>query len=707
MTDLIPLSDFAGGPQPPAQGTPDVMSLDDFAGAPIQGPPQPGPQQVTTLSHLGPLNSILNAEAGFKEQLGRALTMGLQDKVGATVPVINKAISDAWDSLTGQSGKGIANVVAGQPSPGYSDLYQAELAKERGAGEAYAENHPVASKVATTLGTIASIPATGAGATISAPTLAGRVAQGAGQGAILGATAGFGGSNDESLTKTAADTAIGAGTGAVVGGAAPVAAEKVIQPIMDWVGRKFGSSALQSQAVRAIADRMTQDQSAGGPTAQDMLDLLAAAPGKPQTIADVAGENTRARLGSILRQPGEARQIGTQFLNERDVGAGTRLAGDVNANISSGPSAFESSQALMTARSQAASPLYAKFDDAGVVHSDRLQQFIDQPEMKSAFQQGVQLQRLESVAEGKPFDPNAYTLKAGPDGLPTPVGVPNMRTLDAGKKGLDAMIATERNDVTGRLSQKGVALDKFRGAYVGELDKLNPEYAAARAAWSGPSASLDAVRSGQGIFSKGPEEISAEFGKLSPNDQEFYRLGAADSLKKKIARTGMGGDEAKRIIGNQYTQDQLRSIFPSQAAYQKFIDAATAENRMFNTRFQLLGGSQTAGRMAEDNGAAAGATGHAIQAGAAAMEGAPVAATLAGVRALGALLRGGTENPQVNTAATRMLLSSDPATQRMALARILAAQNAPRLTPSLSRPAITGAAQLVPQIVHGYTPPSQ
>lgn len=710
MTDIIPLDQFADAPTQPGQAAPQtapaggVVSLQDFAGPPAPPPPPAAtqPEQVTRFSHLGPLTDLLNAEAGFKEQFGRAITMGLQDKVGATVPVINKAISDAWNSLTGQSPQTISDVVAGKQPESYSDLYHEELAKERGAGEAYAENHPVASKVATTLGAVASIPATGAAATVSAPTLAGRALQGAGQGAILGATSGFGNSNDESLIKTAADTAIGAGTGTLVGAAAPVVAEKVVQPALDLVARKFGASAVQNQAVRQIADKMKQDASAGGPTAQNMLDLLAAAPGKPQTVADVAGENTRQRLGSIMRQPGEARQFGTQFLNERDAGAGTRLAGDVNSGLSGGPSAFETSQALMDARSQAANPLYQKFDDAGVVHSDRLQQFIDQPEMRSAFAQGVKIQRLEAVAEGRPFDPNAYTLQPGPDGLPVPVGVPNMRTLDAGKKGLDAMIAAERDPMSGRLSQQGVALDKFRRAYLGELDKLNPDYAAARAAWSGPSASLDAVRAGQGIFSKGPDEISAEFSKLSPNDQEFYRLGAADSLKTSIAKTGMGGDEAKRIIGNQYTQDQLKQIFPTQDAYQKFIDSATAENRMFNTRFSLLGGSQTAGRTAEDIGGGHGVAGHAIQAGAAAMEGAPVAATMATVRALGALLKGSGENPAVNSAATRLLLSSDPATQRALLAKVIAGQNAPALSAPLSRPLITGAAQAVPVLLRGY-----
>jgi hypothetical protein len=75
---------------------------------------------------------------------------------------------------------------------------------------------------------------------------------------------------------------------------------------------------------------------------------------------------------------------------------------------------------------------------------------------------------------------------------------------------------------------------------------------------------MEALRAGQAVLNRRPEEIAADVARLrqnAPGDLEFYRLGAADALKEKIAKTGMGGDEAKRLIGNQHTQQQLRPLF--------------------------------------------------------------------------------------------------------------------------------------------------
>jgi hypothetical protein len=251
--------------------------------------------------------------------------------------------------------------------------------------------------------------------------------------------------------------------------------------------------------------------------------------------------------------------------------------------------------------------------------------------------------------------------------------------LDAAKRGLDSMVADERNPITGRLSQRGVSLDQFRRAYLGELDGLDTSgaYAGARASWAGPSASMDAVRAGQAVLNRRPEEIAADVARLrqtSPGDLEFYRLGAADAIKEKIAKTGMGGDEAKRLVGNQYTQQQLRPLFDAQPDYDRFIKSVTAENRMFETRQRLVGGSQTAERLAEDTGSE-GAAGHAIRGTVALAEGAPGAAGLSYIKALGALSRG--ESPAVNSAAARMLFrpQTDPQVFRN-LRDVLVAQEA-------------------------------
>jgi len=168
--------------------------------------------------------NIIGPFEGFTQQANRALTMGLSDKAEALAPAVNAAVKKGWDYLTGQTPQA--------PSPSFSDAYHQELAAQRGEGEQYAANHPWASKAATTLGTVASVPlvaGTGGAPVIAkgveagAPTLAGRVLQGIKGGATVGAISGFGGANDQSLGSDLLATGTGAATGAAVGGAMPVA----------------------------------------------------------------------------------------------------------------------------------------------------------------------------------------------------------------------------------------------------------------------------------------------------------------------------------------------------------------------------------------------------------------------------------------------------------------------------------------------------
>ena len=104
----------------------------------------------------------------------------------------------------------------------------------------------------------------------------------------------------------------------------------------EFVSRITGEDISKNAGALRIVRRLEQDQKAGGPTAQDMIDLLNETPEKPQNVMDVGGENVRALGGNVARAPGPGRQTMTSALNERDMGAGTRLAGDVNAGIGEG-----------------------------------------------------------------------------------------------------------------------------------------------------------------------------------------------------------------------------------------------------------------------------------------------------------------------------------------------------------------------------------
>jgi len=396
--------------------------------------------------------------------------------------------------------------------------------------------------------------------------------------------------------------AVQAGTGAVIGG--------VISPMADAVGALFKwitaakrPEAANDKALRAILDRIEKDEKGGGPSAQDMLDLLSTAPDNPMILPDVGGHNLSSLLGRIARSPGEAKQIISDFLSNRDLDAGLRLSEDVNQGIGQG-SAHDTAHALAAARSKAAAPKYeAAFSRIVTTpeEAERVQRFIHDPIGQDALQRGMRVIQLEKLAAGEPFKPTDYGVTRGEDGrYVLGPGVPNLRLMDAVKRGYDEIVEDFRDKTTGRLNlnQYGRAVNLVRATYVGELRDMYQRYAAALDAWGGPSRSIDALQAGREFLNREPEEIRRRLGALSPNDKEFYKLGAAAALRKMIARTGPQGDEARRIVGNAYTREQLRPLFDNDADYDKFINSVKAESMMFKTGARAL--SQTAERQAED-----------------------------------------------------------------------------------------------------------
>lgn len=366
------------------------------------------------------------------------------------------------------------------------------------------------------------------------------------------------------------------------------------------------AAVLRNKAVEKVAGRFEQDAAAGGPTAQQALDQLAQAreAGKPLTLADLGGENTKALAGNVARQPGPARNMIKSFMDERDAGAGQRMADDVSKYVASG-SMKQTAEGLLNARSTAAREPYKAVESLDGIWSPRLEQFTKDPVVRSGMARGLELERLDALAEGREFNPHKIGVDLDAQGDAVIKSVPGMRALDMGKRGLDAMIADERNDITGRLSARGVSLEKVRKAYIDEIDKLDTKgvYKAARDAWAGPSASLDALRWGRTILNRSPEENAEQFGKLSANNREFARIGSADLIREKIEKTGIGGDEAKAIIRNERNRRQMRPLFDTDEQFDKFVNSVTNERSMFETRRSVLGGSDTARRAAEDSGA--------------------------------------------------------------------------------------------------------
>lgn len=239
----------------------------------------------------------------------------------------------------------------------------------------------------------------------------------------------------------------------------------------------------------------------------------------------------------------------------------------------------------------------------GAVWSPRLQQFIDHPEVQSGLRQGLKLEKQDAITQRRTYKDSDFSI-VGHDERGEPIlgQVPTMKSLAVAKEGLDARIAELVDPVTRRPTKAGLSLKNFRNEFVSELDRLNPNYKNARAAWSGPSQTLEAVEEGKAHFTRpeSNEQVLAEFNQLSESDKDFYRASAAESKVDALERAPDASDKSKRVINNERDRKRFRMLFKSDVEANNFINAVARKRAAFETKSAIKGGSQTAGRIADD-----------------------------------------------------------------------------------------------------------
>ncbi|HEX5232937.1 MAG TPA: hypothetical protein VFW56_11930, partial [Bradyrhizobium sp.] len=240
----------------------------------------------------------------------------------------------------------------------------------------------------------------------------------------------------------------------------------------------------------------------------------------------------------------------------------------------------------------------------GAVWSPYLGRLLSNPRVKSGgLARGYRIERDLADAEGRQLNPREYAI-VGEDANGDPIvgAVPNMKLLAVAKEGLDATLDTPamRDELTGRLNKEGRAVKMLRDGLVNELDRLNPAYKTARDKWAGDSALIVAIRAGKEFHKTSPEEIAEWFGHASESEKEFYRLGAADTMRDDLQRKVFGADPSKAIINSPRMREQLRPMFRSDEDANRFLDRVRRARQMFQTPVDILGNSKTAAREAED-----------------------------------------------------------------------------------------------------------
>lgn len=370
-----------------------------------------------------------------------------------------------------------------------------------------------------------------------------------------------------------------------------------------YVGSAVTRGAMAPQATaRADISRALQRDTMT-PQAAQAAGLAASADRPGVTLADVGGENIRGLTERVAQTPGAGRTIVTPALTARQEQQAGRIADDLKGLTGTKRTAVRAVTETMAERARTAQPLYqvALQDGDKAVWSPVLERMSSSPTVQSAMQGAVRVWRDNAIADGfGAMNPGAMVERGGQlKFLSGKVPVfPNLQFWDYTKRILDDKIASAKR---AGLNEKVRTLTKLTSTMRSELDRQVPSYAAARDAWAGPSAYLDALEEGRNILSRNvsAEEFAASFGALSLSQKAAQREGAVSTI---IGR--MGTDPAK--LGDMTKYLRSPEVRKKVAAIMPTPEAAAAWERRLNMEVksselvgQALRGSATARRLAE------------------------------------------------------------------------------------------------------------
>ncbi|WP_130228880.1 hypothetical protein [Bradyrhizobium sp. Leo121] len=472
--------------------------------------------------------------------------------------------------------------------------YDAAVARERAANQAAEEQHPIANTVGTIGGALVLPVGAGAGAS----TLAGRMAAGAGTGAVLGGAAGAG--EGQGAVDRISRAAVGAGAGGLLGGAAPAAIEGVVRgaravatPIANTVR---GIRNPDSEAARRVVTAIERDQAIDPQAAQRLTPGEFAASvqgGGPAVIGDLGGETTRALARSAANTSPEGRAVLNRAINDRFEGQSGRVT-DWLRNTFHYPDAEAQSEALLQASRNVNRPAYQRAyrDGAAGLWDDGLDQLSQAPVVQDAIRKATITGANDAARRGftpvrNPFVMNRQTgrmeLRTDANGT---VALPSLQFWDTVKKNLDQVGTRDAQD--------------FSRVLRDHLDQLVPSYAQARAGAAHFFGARDALEAGQNFVGRNMSAAEARraLAQMSPTERQLFQDGFVSRYVETLNQIGDRRSVLNKIAESPAAREKLNiALGPQRAA--ELEAGLRVEGIMDLARNAVQGNSTTARQLAE------------------------------------------------------------------------------------------------------------
>lgn len=446
------------------------------------------------------------------------------------------------------------------------------------------QDHPVLATGAEIVGALATgtgLARAGMLASTKLPKLSGirqRVVAGAKDGAIAGGL--YGAGDGEGLDDRAINAVVGGATGGTIGGALPAvgsAAKAVSAPVTNVLQSQFRP---QNFATRKVAERLERDGTS--------LDQVQRRVGNGLSIADVAGEGTRDLLRTTTNIAGDARNRVATSLKVRQIGQGDRLKSAIRQTFADPDGFLTAKDELAETAKNIASPLYEKAYANPVHFSEKIEGILNTDAGKKALRKATEIASNEEAPFGQWF------ANIADDGKVTIKQVPDMRAWDYIKRGLDDVIESQTDKMTGKVTTSGRSVIGLKNRLLNELDRLNPDYAKARKAYAGVAQIDEALEFGKSAIKLSPELVKRKVSQMSAAEKEAARVGMAENLRKAIDDAGYTHNAVRKIMGNRTQYQRLRALFDNSKQFGEFRKIIFDEARKQRTFDAVRGNSSTA-----------------------------------------------------------------------------------------------------------------
>lgn len=309
--------------------------------------------------------------------------------------------------------------------------------------------------------------------------------------------------------------------------------------------------------------------------------------GPDARIVDVGGKQTRSALNTLSALPGKTGEAATRAAEARIAGRGAAIVKEADKALgTNGASYKKSDDDLIASRAAAAKPLYDKLRAVSVTADDDLSGIVNAA------------RDLGALGEAKTMSTalrQRFTLADNPS---TAGATMDMSDLDMVKRGLDQLVKKETDDVTGRVSPKGMAYQSLLADLRDRLDDLTTDqatgvslYKSARDAFSGPSQLKNYMEIGRKALKPDQEfMIEDAIKNASASELEFMRIGLMQAIKEK-AGTQPGQTWLMSNWKNPAIREKLQMAFGPDAP--KFISALHKQQKLKLMEGATNVGSQT------------------------------------------------------------------------------------------------------------------